>query len=366
MQLALPLSGHCSPSVFRWAALGRPGIERQRFSTSSSLPQGAFRSARGLPRSRHTMQVANRMQEAMADSLPGKDNGGGAVAALLKIVLPSLLLGVLASVSFGPMALWLRSLLSAAVLEVLKDDVTQFLQNSLTLVLLLFGLLLGETISMLLQRQDKLYRAVYREAAQAQALVEQLTLLGAARGYGGSQKRGTELLDEVSSYLLEDFDHVGRPALLPIRRNNSADPLERLLFATSVGVPSSSICSSIRAIRQARAERLAAAQRRFPSGHFLLVGVLGAMVLGIYLLLASGLASFEGPVDALLPGHLLWLLAVLFGVLVSALTFTAGVAKELADPDLGLFGVSELMKELSHGLARSVDSRRSRELREIT
>eukprot|EP00439_Symbiodinium_sp_Y106_P047103 s3166_g6.t1 len=38
-----------------------------------------------------------------------------------------------------------------------------------------------ETLSMLLQRQDRLYCAIYQEVSEARSLVEQLVLLGGAR-----------------------------------------------------------------------------------------------------------------------------------------------------------------------------------------
>ncbi|CAE7256306.1 unnamed protein product, partial [Symbiodinium sp. CCMP2456] len=108
------------------------------------------------------------------------------------------------------------------------------------------------------------------------------------------------------------------------------DPLESLLFATSVGVPSG-VSSSVRAIRQARASRLAAAQRKFPAAHLLLLGVFGTCSLSIFLLLGAGLAGFEA-FEASKPGHLLAILAPLFGLLVSVQALTAAVLRELSLP----------------------------------
>eukprot|EP00434_Breviolum_minutum_P005841 symbB.v1.2.005150.t1/scaffold297.1/size245286/3 len=83
-----------------------------------------------------------------------------------------------------------------------------------------------------------------------------------------------------------------------IRLSSAApvDPLETLLFATSVGVPSG-VCDS------ARASRLAAAQRKFPSAHSAILWTLALLATAIFVLLAAGMAGFEADV-ATDPGHL--------------------------------------------------------------
>lgn len=115
------------------------------------------------------------------------------------------------------------------------------------------------------------------------------------------------------------------------------DALETLLFATSVGVPSG-VCDSVRAIRQARASRLAAAQRKFPLAHSGILWTLAMLATGIFVLLAAGMAGFEADV-ATQSGHLLAVLSPLFGVLVGAQTMTGMVMSELSKP-----GGSELFR----------------------
>ncbi|CAE8654263.1 unnamed protein product [Polarella glacialis] len=224
--------------------------------------------------------------------------------ALQRFGIPSALCGVAAAVLFCPCSLAVRSFLAETTRDVLKDDISQYTQNAFGVVTLLFGLLLGTTLSILLQRQERLYRALYNEMSEARALMEQLSMLGAGRQVYAGDFAGGELLDSMEEYLLEDLQLLGGPSVLPSRGGLSADPLERLLFETSVGVPSG-ICGSVRSIRQARAERLAAAQRKYPGGHVIIIGMLGTLVLSAFILLGSGMTSFEAFGQADQSGHLL-------------------------------------------------------------
>eukprot|EP00434_Breviolum_minutum_P046152 symbB.v1.2.041581.t1/scaffold8249.1/size9178/1 len=71
---------------------------------------------------------------------------------------------------------------------------TQFSQNAFAVLLLLFSLLLGETFSMLLDRQDRLCRAIYTEVSEARSLIEQLVLLSAGRQVGGDESWSSSCL----------------------------------------------------------------------------------------------------------------------------------------------------------------------------
>lgn len=282
---------------------------------------------------------------------------------LPRFALPAVLIGIVASLLFCPMALGLRSFLAEPVREVLHDDMTQFTQNYFSLESLLFGLLASNTLSFLFQRQERLFRAIYREVTETQALVEQLTLIAAFRRCdSGSEEcevdlESVSILDDVAIYLTEDLELIGEPNVLPQRQHNSVDPLERLLFATSVGVPSF-ICSSVRAIRQARAERLAAVQRRFPAAHLLVLGFFVFSMLLSFVVLGAGMAGFENVEVVAQPGHLLFLLSVLFGGLVAALALGALVFWELANPgSSGPFGVRTVVQEALAELIKNLKNR---------
>lgn len=259
--------------------------------------------------------------------------------SFLSILGQSAAVGLVATSAFCPLASALRSLLATPAQDVLKDDMTQFSQNAFAVLLLLFSLLLGETFSMLLDRQDRLCRAIYSEVSEARTLIEQLVLLSAGRqgGDGSWSSSSQNLLENVEAYLVQDLQQLGERRILPGRGAAPVDALETLLFATSVGVPSG-VCDSVRAIRQARASRLAAAQRKFPLAHSGILWTLAFLATAIFVLLAAGMAGFEADV-ATQSGHLLAVLSPLFGVLVGAQTMTGMVMSELSKP-----GGSELFR----------------------
>ena len=282
-----------------------------------------------------TRQMTGGAAQAMEDEASRKQRD-----SFLKILGQSAVVGVFATLAFCPLASALRSLLATPAQDVLKDDMTQFSQNAFAVLLLLFSLLLGETFSMLLDRQDRLCRAIYTEVSEARSLIEQLVLLSAGRQVGGDESWSSSsrnLLESVEAYLVQDLQRLGESQILPKRGAAPVDPLETLLFATSVGVPSG-VCDSVRAIRQARASRLAAAQRKFPSAHSAILWTLALLATAIFVLLAAGMAGFEADV-ATDPGHLLSILSPLFGILVAAQVLTGMVMSELSMP-----GGSELFR----------------------
>jgi len=115
-------------------------------------------------------------------------------------------------------------------------------------------------------------------------------------------------------------------------------------------------------LRQARSDRLSAAQRRFPVGHYIVLATFAALVLLTFLLLSAGTADFETiPAQAAQPGKLLWLQAPLFGLLCSAMALTALVLRDLANPGDAtrqrIFGVKAVSQAALQGLSDELQSR---------
>lgn len=276
-------------------------------------------------------------------------------AAAFRVLLPAVLIGLLGGLTFCPLAFSLRSFLAEPTLLVIKDDMTQFIQNSFSAAGLLLILILAETIGISFSRLERLYDSILSELCEAEALVEQLMLIGATRLV--TEESGSfRLLDDIEAYLKDDLGLIGQPRLLQMRDNNAVDRLERVLFATSVGLPSG-ILTSMRNIRQARSARLAASQRVFPLAHFLILGTFATFVLGFLVLLGAGLASFEKAGEADMQGHLLWLLTPLYGTIVTAVSMTLLVLRELSDLDRGLFGVNNSVQEAVQGLVCKLHGR---------
>lgn len=294
----------------------------------------------------------------MAQSLPRANNTPASEDGTALLYLPILVSGALAAAAYSTGSIGLRGILAPASREVLHDDFTQYTQNVFSAVGLLFALFLGTTFGFYLQRQERLFGAIYQEVSVARALLEQLVLLGGARQ--------SHILEYFEEYIVEDLMELGKPRVIGSRAGGEADPLEKLLFATSVGTPSC-VCDSVRAIRQARAERLAATQRKFPLGHLLVLGGFTVLTLACFPLLSAGLIGFEEPAGgmtresvAALPGHLLSVHSVLFGLLVAAVILAFVVAGQLADPSRGVFGVEAALTESLRGLQAEIQGRRAR------
>eukprot|EP00929_Paragymnodinium_shiwhaense_P070778 TRINITY_DN35896_c0_g1_i1.p1 TRINITY_DN35896_c0_g1~~TRINITY_DN35896_c0_g1_i1.p1 ORF type:complete len:443 (+),score=94.92 TRINITY_DN35896_c0_g1_i1:91-1419(+) len=293
---------------------------------------------------------------------------GGSGDVVRQLLLPSSVAGLAGAVSLIPLAAAVRALMSESTQMILKDDVTQYTQNAFTVVGLLFTLLLAETLSMMVSRQQNLFNAIFAEISEAQALIEQITLLCSGRYAGSSsveEVAGSQmsfLLDDLESYLEKDFGNLGETPLLPSpeSQGSTADLLERLLFATSVGVPSS-ICSSVMALRNARAQRLAAAQRRFPPGHYTILYFFGFLVLLMFIILSAGTASFEQAGQAAYIGHIWWLHAPLFGLLVGTIALSVLLIQALSDPGRkiseSIFGPQLVAQEAIRGLTQEFKSR---------
>ena len=85
---------------------------------------------------------------------------------------------------------------------------------------------------------------------------------------------------------------------LALTARPAEDPLESIMYMTSVGVPSI-VYETVRDLRQARGERLGACQRKFPFiAIFLLYALAGLEVSAFPLLGAGTAAQAEAPSPA--------------------------------------------------------------------
>jgi hypothetical protein len=92
------------------------------------------------------------------------------------------------------------------------------------------------------------------------------------------------------------------------------DPLEIVLYLTSVGVPSS-IYDTVRSLRQARATRLGALQKKLPPLHLSLLWLLAVIELSSFPVLGAGTQSIGGY-------NILTIEGIMFGILTFGVTIT--------------------------------------------
>ncbi|CAK0801378.1 unnamed protein product, partial [Prorocentrum cordatum] len=111
------------------------------------------------------------------------------------------------------------------------------------------------------------------------------------------------------------------------------DPLESILYITSVGVPSS-VYETVRSLRQIRGQRLGAVQRKMPPIQIILL-----WVLGLSLVVGSPLLILDVPGAATAVAFRSW-----FSVLAGAVVMTMRVIHELWTPLGGAYNVDGVLK----------------------
>jgi hypothetical protein len=275
-----------------------------------------------------------------------------------RIITPSVGISILAYLSFSPIT---RSLTTAihdafdgantgygyeTLNLILTDNSNQFIQNAHNLLALIFTFLTGNTLFFMYRQQETLYNALFEEISALMSLLEQSALLSEGRGVYKT------LLDSISkyieddlklvtdyksiqgqdktsifSYLLEEMDlpREDLPALL-ISRRPQDDPLEVMLYTTSVGEPSP-IYGTVKELRQARAKRLGALQRKMPEVNMYLLYILGFFVWISFPIVATGAQTVGG--EALLD---VFRTELSFGIF--AMCCLLGIINELKRPEI--------------------------------
>eukprot|EP00980_Cylindrotheca_fusiformis_P026816 scaffold17595_cov113-Cylindrotheca_fusiformis.AAC.1 len=168
---------------------------------------------------------------------------------MIRVGVPSLLSGIVAFYAFPGLAIQLCSVWNdAGVFAVLSQDSSQFVQNFLTVAGLLFSILVGQTYYFMYQQQEMV------------ALVCQ------------GRTMYPKVLSAISQYVQTDLKKLQADPAILLSARPVDDPLETIMYLTSVGVPST-VYETVRSLRQARAQRLGALQRKLPTVHmFPIVG----------------------------------------------------------------------------------------------
>lgn len=129
------------------------------------------------------------------------------------------------------------------------------------------------------------------------------------------------------------------------------DPLESMMYATSVGVPGP-MYDTVLSLRRARSERCGALQSKLPDVHVHVLRLLGVIVLTTFPVCGSG-SSAIAP-------NVLVLQSYMFGILAFGLTAVLGVVEELRDSTRrsgGAYGVDGALGVMVSGLVEELDER---------
>merc|ERR1712072_788269 len=115
----------------------------------------------------------------------------------------------------------------------------------------------------------------------------------------------------------------------------SNDPLETLLYTTSVGVPGV-VYETVKSLRAARGYRLGATQRKLPEMHFYLLYFLAFLELVSFPVLGAGTSTIFG--DTILYEE-----ALMQGLMTGGVTMTLLVTRELLAPMGGAYNVDSVL-----------------------
>jgi hypothetical protein len=210
------------------------------------------------------------------------------MVTLIRVGVPSVLSGIAAFFAFPALALFLASIVNdAGVFAVLSQDSSQFVQNFLTVSGLLFSILIGQTYAFLYTQQEAVFYALFNEVTEAKSLLEQVALVCQGRSMYG------RVLESICKYVQNDLKQLKADPAVLISARPIDDPLEAIMYLTSVGVPSS-VYETVRSLRQARAARLGALQRKLPKVHFVLLWILALIELVRFRFWVQGLRHLVG------------------------------------------------------------------------
>lgn len=151
---------------------------------------------------------------------------------------------------------------------------------------------------------------------------------------------------------LTDLD--AEPAALLLGRTAGtpeADPLEAVLWLTSVGAPGD-LYATVRSLREARGRRLGALQRKLPATHFGLLATLAVLVLGAFPLLGAATGAAVAADDGLLGVQ-----ATLFALMTFAVSLTLLLLYAFWRPTGSAYNVDAVLGVMVDGLSREIDER---------
>ena len=279
------------------------------------------------------------------------------VKTLIRVLFPAIISGAVAFLTFpalnNQIATFVLKVTDPARISMLGDAVQSFI----SLIGLLYSILVGQVFGFLYSQQEALYLALFDEVTEAKSLLEQVALV--------SQGRTMYLtcLKSIARYVKNDllegmntFDGSITPSLL-LSARPSDDPLEAILYLTSVGVPGN-IYDTVRSLRQARARRLGALQRKVPVIHLIMLWLLGIIIFGSFpVLVGVSEAEAAAAVGGQIATTNMSVRGGLFGVATFAVVMTKAVLIELWRTKGGAYNVDATLKVMVRGLKKELDER---------
>mmetsp|Transcript_18092 Transcript_18092/g.20858 ORF Transcript_18092/g.20858 Transcript_18092/m.20858 type:complete len:390 (+) Transcript_18092:54-1223(+) len=266
--------------------------------------------------------------------------------SLLRVGIPAIFFAIIASLAYPGISLWIADLINdESAFEVLSEDLSQYFQNILTTTGLMFTITVGYTYYFLYQQQEAIYLALFEEVAEAKSLLEQVSLVSEGR-----QDMYQNILGCIDRYVKEDLTQFFVEPSVLLSKRPIDDPLEEIMYLTSVGEPSI-VYQTVRSLRRARSFRLGALQRKLPLIHFVLVWTLGFLVLFVFPFLGAGSQKIGG-------ANILQVQSVYMSFMVFGICVVMGVLNELREPaGNGAYNVVSVLNTMVVGLIEELDGR---------
>ena len=310
---------------------GRSRTTRSIFSTSVNIDRLLS----------NTSLTSSLQSQSRVLSSPRKFSSSVQRKTLRRIGIPSLVAGLIGTCAFPALAIQVARMLNdRSVFHVLAVDV----QNFLSVFCLLYGLFVGQTFTFVYAQQEAIFYALFQEVTETKSLLEQVALV-----CKGRSTMYRELLECISAYIENDLKQVDADPAVSISARPIDDPLETIMYMTSVGVPSI-VYKTVRSLRQARAARLGAFQRKVPPLHMLLLWILSGTVLMTFPLLGAATQSIGDY-------NILTVEGCLFGLLMFSVVMTKRVTGELWKTRGGAYNVDAVLGGMVRGLEDEVQKR---------
>jgi hypothetical protein len=196
-----------------------------------------------------------------------------------------------------------------------------------------------------LSTQQSIYLALFEEVTVAKSLLEQIALV-----CEGRKSMYRTILHCIDRYVREDLTQFAVEPSVLLSSRPIDDPLEDIMYLTSVGEPSI-VYQTVRSLRQARAYRLGALQRKLPQIHMILLFSLASIVLCTFPLLGAGVQTIVGP--GILSVQSWYLSFIVFGI-----ALCLGITNELNQPSGdGAYNVITVLSVMVAGLEEELEGR---------
>jgi len=227
---------------------------------------------------------------------------------------------------------WVILVGSTSDLGTLSAAAQNYVGHFLALMSLLFSILAGNSYASLYSQNEAIFYALFNEVSEAKSLMEQAALVCCGRPFYRT------ILECIKTYVDKDLRRLDLSPAVLLSIKPQDDPLESILYLTSVGIPSV-IYETVKDLRQKRGDRLGAVQRKLPVVQLVLLYVLGSLTLTSFLLFSCSVQPSER-----------WLCQTLFSLLSGALMMTMRVIHELWKPIGGAYNVDGVLAVMVGGL----------------